>query len=585
MANIKMKWSLVIVGLLTALAIQVGAFIVTQSNTFDEACYIGAGAAYITTGKLEIEQGFHPPLQKYLMGLAILPLSPSFPFGSDNFKRLQPFRFGHEFLFENRVKPELLLAMGRLPSLLLSLLLAIFVLIWATRWFGESGGILALTAYVFEPNLLTHGGIASMDIGVTTFMFMASYFLMLFLEENKTKSLIASGVMAGLAMSIKLSGMFFFAWAGILLLTVPYLDSRATIKAPLKLKIFKAIKSILVLLFLSAIVVGTVYQWRYVKNFGSLIGTLFEVVFQHPPFQDYANFLHGERKVGGWWYYFILAFFIKTPLPWLTLIGLGCYFVPRKKKIPLLLLVFSFLIICTVAQKQNGLRYYLPAFPIFCLLIGGLAPALEKRSWLKWAVGGLVTWLIIETLSLVPNTIPYFNQLAGGPANGYKWLVNCNLDFGQDFPKVREFLKQQGNPEVIMACFGNGDRDYYFGTRQDLIADSNNIDRYFKHINSPRPQRELLVVSATLLQGFGLSDPDGFAWLRTKTPLAQIANSTFVYDVTFDVESQFQIGQIYFRNHQSELAQRQLTRANDLISRYRTAEKLHSKPLPSPILP
>jgi len=55
--------------------------------------------------------------------------------------------------------------------------------------------------------------------------------------------------------------------------------------------------------------------------------------------------------------------------------------------------------------------------------------------------------------------LAYFNQVAAGPKNGYKHLVDSSLDWGQDLPALRSWLAQ--NPDR----FGTGQRYLaYFGT-------------------------------------------------------------------------------------------------------------------------
>ncbi|MCG3205142.1 MAG: hypothetical protein KCHDKBKB_01860 [Elusimicrobia bacterium] len=559
--------------LFTLLGILVGSAIFSQSNTYDEPCFITAGVTHVATGKIELETVYHPPLQKYLMGLAVLSAFPSFPMGLHHLREIDPFLYGHRFFYENRIKPEFLLALGRLPTLFLSLLLAGLLFAWAQRWFGEGGALLALTAYILEPNILAHSSIASMDIGVTAFMFAACYFSLKWHEEKRRHDIYLAGAFAGFAMATKLSGAFVFFWIAILLLTLPLFDNekRFVLKKPVFYWTFS--KTLVAVLFCAIAMIVLIYQVRYAGMFLDLLKGMVEVVFGDHPTQRYPNFFHGQNKWGGWWYYFPIAFLIKTTLPWLILLGLSLAVVPWKKKGPLLLLCGSFLLVCSISDKHNGLRYFLPAFPFFCLLIGGLAPALGAKRWARWFISGMLMWMGIEVGCLFPNWLTYFNQTVGGPSQGYKWLVDCNLDWGQNMPQLRSYLKNHGNPEVIVACFGTVNHEYYLGPHQTLIFDHNTTNGRTKHINSQSPEREWLIVSATLLQGFGLSDPKVFSWLQQKTPLAQVANSIFIYDVTHDAESQFKIGEIYHRNGQSAYADRQLQRAKDIISQYKTAGK------------
>ncbi len=260
--------------------------------------------------------------------------------------------------------------------------------------------------------------------------------------------------------------------------------------------------------------------------------------------------------------FYPVAFLIKTPVPFLLLVFLGALSVPKAKLKLIIVPVVSYALILMVAEKQHGVRYLLPTFPFLCLMIGGIFST--QNRWRKWMAMGLVAWMGLEAFSIYPNYLTYFNQIAGGPRRGYQWLVDCNLDWGQDFPAVRQFLAAHEPVEKMVATFGPADRDYYFGSHQDLLADANNPSFYFHHINSDEPKKEYLIVSASLLQGFGLSDPNVFAWLRAKEPLAQVANSTFVYDITSDAVSQFNAGVLYQRNGQFDFALRQFRRAQTL---------------------
>ena len=56
----------------------------------------------------------------------------------------------------------------------------------------------------------------------------------------------------------------------------------------------------------------------------------------------------------------------------------------------------------------------------------------------------------------------YFNAIAGGPAHGYRHLVDSSLDWGQDLPGVQRYLDQHkpAGP-LYLAYFGVGSPNYY----------------------------------------------------------------------------------------------------------------------------
>jgi hypothetical protein len=45
---------------------------------------------------------------------------------------------------------------------------------------------------------------------------------------------------------------------------------------------------------------------------------------------------------------------------------------------------------------------------------------------------GLVCWYVFGVISVHPHYTAYFNELAGGPSNGWRYLSDSNVDIGQD---------------------------------------------------------------------------------------------------------------------------------------------------------
>jgi hypothetical protein len=99
-----------------------------------------------------------------------------------------------------------------------------------------------------------------------------------------------------------------------------------------------------------------------------------------------------------------------------------------------------------------------------------------------------------------PNYLAYFNQLASGPADGYKHLADSSLDWGQDLPALKQWLDSQGLQQagangVYLSYFGTA-RPEYYGIRATPLAGF--IDR-----RPPQPPVPLgggvYCVSATVL--------------------------------------------------------------------------------------
>jgi hypothetical protein len=193
-------------------------------------------------------------------------------------------------------------------------------------------------------------------------------------------------------------------------------------------------------------------------------------------------------------------------------------------------------------------------------MIGGLAQAGFKHRGI--IIGVLIGWACFECLTSFPHYLSYFNQTVGGPRNGSKWLVDSNLDWGQDLPLLKKFSESHGHPALITACFTTASLDYYAGdNHQDLLVDPNTHAPSYQRRNSIDVPVEYLVVSATFREGFWLSDPALFAWLKNRTPAEILGHSLYIYDISADAESQKNIGVIYTRLGKPDFAQRQYARA------------------------
>jgi hypothetical protein len=238
--------------------------------------------------------------------------------------------------------------------------------------------------------------------------------------------------------------------------------------------------------------------------------------------------LFGEQKSGGWWYYFPVAFSVKSPAATLALLLVAFWLAAgrwkRWREAPLevyvlavpLLLFLGF----TMGSKINiGIRHLLPAYPL--LFISG---SVVLARW-KWRFSLpmtllLVAALAVESLSIYPHYTAFFNVLVGGPESGPNYLVDSNLDWGQDVKKLKAWMESHGVGELCLAYFGTAAPSIYGIRFRDIILMK----------DAERETRGCVVaVSATLRQEVYVPEKM-FAWLGGETPIARIGYSIYVYD-------------------------------------------------------
>jgi hypothetical protein len=241
----------------------------------------------------------------------------------------------------------------------------------------------------------------------------------------------------------------------------------------------------------------------------------------------------GEFSTTGWWYYFSIAFLIKTPVAAiLLLIASVLYlFVADKEdsgKAMYMILPALLVFIAVSLQKVNiGLRHVLPVYPFIFTLIG-FVPNIRTRS-LKAAKAvfyAACLWYLYAAISIYPHQLAYFNEFIGGPANGYKYLVDSNLDWGQDLPGLKKYMDEKGIERIKLAYFGFSDPGYY-GIEYEYLPSYQILEP--QNVKEAVPVEGWLAISATMLQGLYLPDPGTYASLREARPVDTIGHSIFIY--------------------------------------------------------
>jgi hypothetical protein len=120
-----------------------------------------------------------------------------------------------------------------------------------------------------------------------------------------------------------------------------------------------------------------------------------------------------------------------------------------------------------------------------------------RRAIASVCISVALVWHIGESLYARPNYLAYFNQIIGGPQNGWKHLVDSSLDWGQELPGLKQWLdKNAGREKVFLSYFGTGD-PVYEGIRAIALPTLPEVGPPRKwHALSPG----VYAISATMLQ-------------------------------------------------------------------------------------
>ncbi|MFA5743070.1 MAG: glycosyltransferase family 39 protein [Candidatus Paceibacterota bacterium] len=582
-------------GLLAIMACLALASIANDTLTFDEVAHIGAGYSYWNNQDYRLNPE-HPPLIKDLAGLPLMALNLNFPEQKywENAAPAPwwtQFDFGNQLLYHSNNNPDQIMFFARLGPILILILLGLFLYFWAKKLMGTGPALFLLTLFAFCPNFMAHGRLVTTDVGASFGAVIAAYFWLKFLKDPIWKNVILAGSVFGLAMLIKFSLILlvpFFA-----AITVIYsLLKEKTFKSLLRYCLLSIAAALIGLVF----VIGPVYAFHIAKypyekqlqdtkivlattSLPKAMQDINIFMAEQPVLRPWAQYLLGlemaTNRTGtgnttyfmgavaakGRMEYFPTLYLVKIPLAFhlltlIVLIWLMIYFtknnpfkdtLTRTKDWILKYFDFFAMLIflgiywfASLAGSLNiGLRHILPTFAFtYMLIVFGLVEFLkgiknEKNKRIaKGIIAALLAWFIFSSLSIFPHYLAYYNELAGGPNNGYKIAVDSNLDWGQDLKRLDIWMQDNGVDKIYLDYFGGGDSKYYLGGKY-INWDNNNQSV------SELPKGAYFAVSANQMQGqrakaaMGYDQPtDKYNWLdQYEPPITKIGYSIFVYQI------------------------------------------------------
>ncbi len=422
---------------------------------------------------------------------------------------------------------------------------------------------MALWLHLFEPNLLAHGRYATTDMGGTLFTFLATFLLwrLWAAPTRQTWRRWAPATLAvGLAFGSKMSALG-FAPVWIVLAVLPlYPDGgRGQARAAARRLGQLAAAGLVALL-----VVWAIYGFQW-GNFQFISPDLAALNGRAGPMPTFwagveqiarlsgggraQSFLLGRFSDTGFVAYFPVAFAVKTPLVLLAAIALAAVWLlrdgrTRRRALFLLLAAALFFGLTMTGALNIGYRHALPALPYLLVLVAGLAgrEVAARRLWNRVSIGPrsiaavVVVVLVGVAVWIHPHYLSYFNPIAGGPANGYRVLIDSNVDWGQDLLRLRRWMDEEDVESVRLGWFGTADPTYYAIPHEPLPGLGR--DPFFRlwwavPFDPAAPPPGVYAISATSLWETPLrpEEKNVYAWFRAHQPSDRVGYSILIYDV------------------------------------------------------
>ena len=509
-----------------------------HSGTCDEiAHHIPAGYVILEKGDFKIDTS-HPPLSRYIVALPLkLLLHPNLPSDKAQWRIEDRSVFGKQFFFELNTDSRKIILFSRLGVVVIGILTGIFLFLFTKKLYGSSAAILSLFLFALCPNMIAHSGLSTTDMVAACFMLLSLYTFWNFWENPSLFNTLIAGAGLGLAQLSKYSLILLYAIFFIFLVITRAKSKRGIFSKFFLLSFFSvfilwlgygfeftpmlrdAMRTEEKFSLLTKLTLGFISpnQLKYLLfnlpiPLGSHILGILGLI--HHGQEGHGTYFMGQLISHGNKMYFLVAYLIKTPLAGIILFFSSLIFIIRsqiqEKEVFLLLNIIVFFVAASLSNLQLGLRYILPIYPLlFIISAASINEWVKKGRKATFAI--LIFWYIIAAMSTWPNHLSYFNELIGGADNGWKYMRDSNIDWGQDLPALAKYQKLNKIEIIVLEYFGQ-DKPEIYGIRwQPLQAD-----------DKLKPQDKVYAISAQYI--------DIAQWTKNIKPTAKAGKSIFIYD-------------------------------------------------------
>jgi hypothetical protein len=551
--------------LLAIMSLQMFAVILRKSITIDELVLIPSAYYHLADGDFQLVNE-HPALPKLVAAVPLLFVQP-------NEYRWTPTPLSHDpadaewarmftFWEDNLSRVDSLSFWPRVAMIVFTVGLGVLIFRFTRSLFGSRAAVFAVALFSLEPTILAHGRVVHTDVPAAfgyLLFFMALY---TYKKKQTWRWAICLGAAAAVAILTKFSMLMIgFVLAGLFILLFWKTAKRQAVIAQAAI-IFLSIMILInaAYFFQHGSLDNTDYRWL-LANFPShgsalsltaqslsyvlpkefVMGIFYQ--FWHNSDGHSAGLL-GMYSQKGWWYYFPVAFALKTTLPFLFLslasIGWATYKLIKDRDgrfFWLLTPVVIYSVFVLFSHIDIGVRYLLPIFPFLIIIGSALLESLVKtkhRLLGALTVLALFSWMGVEDLRAYPNHMSYMNQLASHAPHWW-YLSDSNVEWGDDLRELATYLHDRGETRVLDATLGGFGILRFYGIER--------VDALTKQ-QSDHDQPRYLAIGASYmngstipagLPGTGRETNEGrvnfFDEYRRRAPETIIGNSIYVFRV------------------------------------------------------
>lgn len=405
------------------------------------------------------------------------------------------------------------LVRARTAMLVFPLLLAAGLYAIATRTVNHFAALLALGFLSLDPNFIAHGALVTTDVAAATMIFLAVAGLRRWLDAPSAASAMLLALATGVALTVKFSTVILAPLLLLLAAGRVLRVRNRTVLLRAITGISLAAAGVFTIIWgsygfrWSATADGTSLPTEALVNRRAAVSALMargeevspesisaegrsaraffadEVLYQlhrsrilpeawtHGLIHVRAHalprnaFLNGRISATGFPDYFIWTFLLKSPLGLLVALAVTVVMAAKRRVamsslwwwgVPLLTLF----VLASTSRFNIGHRHLLAIYPFLWLLAAEAIAALNLRARAVRPLVALIAFFSLAAplavlsptygVQMMPGQhLAYFNELAGGPLGGRRFLVDSNLDWGQDTARFAEWWREEPSGPLV----------------------------------------------------------------------------------------------------------------------------------------
>jgi hypothetical protein len=570
-------WSLLVALAIVILCARVAATWPVFNDIADEPYHLAAAISLFEAHKL-VEGAQHPPLARILPGLVLYASGVRYPPDRGNkvihgdLLPTDSFDAGNDILLHSPISYWQVLIRARAAMLPFAVAAVVYLYLLG-RWLaGRQMAALAAIFFSFDPTLLGNAAWVTTDVPAVAGFLAIIYHGLRWIARPTFRRALVAGAICGLGLSCKFScAAAIPALLLILLLRSPrrgpwpvrramrYLSQAALI----------AVVAFFVLWAAYLFDIGPIGQaapiahapiWfltpAWLKQIPLPMPSFFYglMILQQHEHAGHIAYALGMKNQGGWWWYFPFALLVKEPVALLLAIvlslivaavsavralasdrrmGLG-----RQRPriwLAVLLPLAIFMAWAMAGSIDIGIRHILPAIALLYLLA---MLGLTRRRW-PAVLLVLAAAACVESALVHPDYQAFFNFASGGPPNGQRWLLDSNLDWGQDQARLADYLATHASGQrVALRIFGfERPRDWPHADRLHGGYDLTDNDSAADLLIVSKNMRFDLYADRVRRDGKWLELPSVAPIIAGRRPNAHVGYSIDVYDLAHPLMS------------------------------------------------